>query len=84
MVANKKKAETRKEWGKNKTMINISKETKKRLDLIGHMNETSDSLINRLIDTFIELKKDRLGMKYSDFADLYGKEVLSEKQKNEG
>lgn len=84
MVENKKKAETRKEWGKDKTMINISKETKKRLDLIGHMNESSDSLINRLIDTYIDFKKARLGIKYSDFAELYGEGVLSDKQKNEG
>lgn len=60
----------------------MTEETRKRMDAIGHMNESSDQLINRLIDTYLQLLKDRLSIRYSDFEMLYNKNVLTEDQKN--
>ena len=46
-------------WEKGRKMIMIKERTKKELELIGHMRETYDGVIWRLIQDYKKHNKDR-------------------------
>lgn len=70
----------RKEWQKDKVVIYVKKDTRKRMNAIGRREETSDDLINRLVDNFLESKRKNTGLKDSDIIEIYGKDVLSKEE----
>lgn len=42
-----------------RTTIQVTKKTRDRLKSIGKMGDTMDSLINRLIDFYLEMRKEK-------------------------
>lgn len=72
---------SRKEWQEDKAVIYVTKDTKKRMDAIGRMNESSDQLINRLINKYLELLKSKEKLTDNALMTIYGPNVLPKKQK---
>ena len=74
--------EIRKEWGKDKIIIYVKETTKKRMESVGRQTESNDHLINRLIDSYLQLKSLMSKRSYSewDFMNFYGPDVLRKDQ----
>ena len=72
---------TRKEWQEDKVVIYVTKDTRKRMESVGKMNESSNQLINRLIDSHLELIRSKSNAANLDLVNIFGPDVLRKKQK---